>query len=512
MKKSTIGAILLVFLGGLIILLYRWVSPILFERARQATSDAAGALGTLRIGGDNYLGYWFLNSPELRKACARDGLQTQFSDDGGAYAERLKLFAEGQLDAIVLPISSYLLHGEPHQFPGVIVAAICESRGADGLVARQAISTIADLNNPELKVVYTADSPSSFLLDLTMADFDLHRLAEDPRWRTEVPGSRDVLRKAEKGEGDVFVLWEPDLSKARKLPGMHQLWGSDRFSGYIVDVLVIQRSYVQAAKAQTELFLKHYFRTLRSYGADRERLLGEMSRSTDLKKDALETVLSTIEWFDLQENAHQQFGIAGRPGDRVNDGLISAILANGDVLLRTKRLGRDPLAGNPYLITHSSFIEALSRSEVSSPVEGSSRKIEFSHLEEAQWQSLRPLGVFRVEPITFQSWNEALTPEGKETVDRIAALLSQNYPQYRFLVRGHTAPGGDEQENDKLSLERAQTVIQYLKAVHEMSPNRMHAVGVGSSLPPERKSGESTRAYQYRQARVEFVALEGNFL
>ncbi|MCB1052394.1 MAG: OmpA family protein [Acidobacteria bacterium] len=510
MKKTTIGAILLVIIGGLLVLTYSWIRPILFEKNQRNTSDASGKLGSLTIGGDNYLGYWFLTAPEMRKACARDGLQIQFEDDGGAYVDRLKAFADRKLDAVVMPISSYLIHGEAHKYPGVIVAAISESRGADGLVSKNNITQISQLNDPNLKIVYTADSPSSFLLDLTIADFDLTQLAEDPRWRVEVGGSRDVLKKAEKGEGDVFVMWEPDLSKAKKLPGIHDLWGSDRFSGYIIDVLIVHRDVVQNRKEAVATLLKHYFRTLKVYANNREKMLDEMGRSTDLKKSLLDETVKKIEWYDLFENARLQFGLPGKTGETVNDGLISAILANTDVLVRTKRLSKDPLAGNPYLITQSSFLEHLQGLEVTDPVKASNANISFDPLSDEEWNQMRQVGVFRVEPITFQSWNNLLTQDGKDTVDRIATLLRNNYPQYRILVRGHTAPGGDENENRKLSLERAQSVVQYLKAVHELDPHRMHAVGAGSAIPPERKPGESQRAYLYRQARVEFVALEGN--
>jgi outer membrane protein OmpA-like peptidoglycan-associated protein len=136
----------------------------------------------------------------------------------------------------------------------------------------------------------------------------------------------------------------------------------------------------------------------------------------------------------------------------------------------------------------------------------------FSALTDQEWEKLREIGTFRVEPITFQSWNNLLTDEGKEKVDKIAGLLVNNYPGYRVIIRGHTGPGGDEEENRKLSLERSQAVVQYLAAVHGMDPNRVRPEGLGSSQPARKKAGESMRAYQYRLSRVEFVAVEGSRL
>ena len=226
----------------------------------------------------------------------------------------------------------------------------------------------------------------------------------------------------------------------------------------------------------------------------------------------LSAIVDKIDWFDLHENCTELFGISSRADQPAKDGMISTIIANTDVLLRTKRLDRDPLEGNPYLITNSVFLEDLKSATGAAPVAQSSGPVTFRPLDPEQWNQLREVGVFRVEPITFQSWNNLLTQDGKDTVDRIAALLAHNYPNYRVIIRGHTAPGGDESENEKLSLERAQSVVQYLKAVHSLDANRLMAKGVGSSIPPEKKPGESMRAYQYRQSRVEFIALEGNAL
>ena len=77
-----------------------------------------------------------------------------------------------------------------------------------------------------------------------------------------------------------------------------------------------------------------------------------------------------------------------------------------------------------------------------------------------------------------------------------------------MLIRGHTGPGGSEEENIKLSLERARVVAQYLLAVHNINQNRVRAEGLGSSQPALKKPGESVRAYRYRLSRVEFVAVE----
>ncbi len=512
-KRSTLGALLLLLLGAAGVLAFYYLQPTLFEWSQRRTSDAEGIDVTIRIGGDNFLGYWFVTSPEMRKQAARRGLGIWFEDDGGAYQERLQKFAAGEYDAIVLPVNSYLQHGAAVSFPGVIVAAISESKGADGMVgyADQLPSgKIEDLNDADLEIVYTSGSPSEFLLDLTIADFDLDELSAADRWRVEVGGSREVYKRAKNNQGDVFVLWEPDLSRALSLPGTTYVWGSDRFSGYIVDVFVFRREFLADRPAAVREFLGLYFRVLQGYANNRDKMVAEMRRSTDLDADAIRNLLPKIEWLDLEENRRQQFGISRQAGEPTEEGLINTILSCTDVMLRTERLDRDPLEGNPYLITNSSVLEELVAASNVEAVGGVERPAGFEDLPTEGWERLRVVGTFRVEAITFQSWNNQLDDRGKDSVDRIAQILTHNYPGYRVIIRGHTAPGGDEEANARLSLERAQAVLQYLKAVHSVDPHRLRAEGMGSTEPPRRKPGESPRAYQYRLSRVEFKAVEAN--
>ena len=192
--------------------------------------------------------------------------------------------------------------------------------------------------------------------------------------------------------------------------------------------------------------------------------------------------------------------------------MINTIIACTDVMIRTGTFQKDPLQGNPYLITNSSVLEELSRTEVMNVASGGTQKRDFIALNDKEWAKLQEVGTFRVQPITFQSWNNLLTDEGKEIVDKIAILLNNNYPGYRVIVRGHTGPGGDEEENVKLSQARAQVVAQYLKAVHSINPNRVKTEGVGSRQPAAKKPGESMRAYLYRLSRVEFIAVGSDVL
>jgi len=514
MKRSVLGALIILFLGCGAIAAWYYLRPIVAERQRLRSSDAR-ATTAIAIGGDGYLGYWFLTSPEMHKQAARAGLVVTLADDGGAYAERLDKFSRGDYDAIVLPVSSYLLHGLPHDYPGVIVAAVSESRGADailGTASRFPRRSVEELDDASLRIVYTADSPSQFLLDLTCVDFDLSHLVESSGWRVEVAGSREVLQRAQRRDGDAFVLWEPELSRALdEVPGLVSIWGSDKFAGYIVDVIVFRREFLVSHEAEVVRFLEAYFRALAVYASQPEQMLAEMRGSTGLKREVIEAMLPKIDWFDLHENCVRQFGLSPGAGALATDGVVNCILQCSNVLVRTKRLEKAPIA-DPYSIVNSSILKTLQDNTPAAIGRDGGLALDFAPLPDEAWARLRAVGTMRIEPISFQSGRNLLDEEGEARVDGIAKLLVNNYPSYRIAVRGHTGPGSDEQANLQLSEERAQAVAQRLIAVHAVDPDRMHAEGHGSSLPPPRKPGESERSFLYRLPRVEFVLLEDSRL
>lgn len=490
---------------------------IFFEKFQIATSDAISGTETIRIAGDGYLGYWFINSPKMKILAPGKGITINFTDDGGAYAERLENFNEKKYDCIVLPVNSYLRHGFEYKYPGVIVMAISESKGADAIVGFDDIlpnGKINDLNNSDLKIVYTSESPSSFLLDLTISDFDFDQLQSDNSWRSEVGSSEEVYKQAKKALkdrsiGDAFVMWEPEVSMAINKLGMKKIWGSDKFSGYIIDVFVFHRDFVSGNPEIIENFLTTYFRVIDFYTANRDFMIEEMSNSTNLDKDVVENMVNNIDWYDLYENCNQQFGIKTDAGTPVFDRMINTIIACANVMERAGNFKGSDL--DPYRIINSSFLDKVVKSGIRSVGSDDNQEIIFTALSDNDWLKLSEIGTMRIEPVTFQSGTNRLDYNGEDVIDRVVVMLVNNYPNYRVLVRGHTGVG-DPKANKELSLKRAKTVIQRMISVHNINPERLHAEGVGAKKPPKRKPGESERAFRFRMPRVEFILMEGNAL
>lgn len=83
--------------------------------------------------------------------------------------------------------------------------------------------------------------------------------------------------------------------------------------------------------------------------------------------------------------------------------------------------------------------------------------------------------------VQFYTNSAELLPGSKENLNTIALYMFEN-PTVKGIITGHTDSIGEEDENQVLSLERAQSVMQYLLN-YGIDQNRLSAEGKGESEP-----------------------------
>lgn len=108
--------------------------------------------------------------------------------------------------------------------------------------------------------------------------------------------------------------------------------------------------------------------------------------------------------------------------------------------------------------------------------------------------------------VFFNINSAILRPESKGELDRFLELIRKHPEWKRIEISGHTCDLGSNEFNKQLSLERAQSVINYIVEQGE-SPDRFIAKGYGFDQPLIR---EFTPATRERNRRVEFRVLELN--
>lgn len=509
--------IALIVLGTVGILGYKFALPHLQDAWQRQTSDAAATKGKLTIGMDSWVGYFPLCSPEMSKRVRAEGYAVRCEDDQADLPARLKKLANGELDFAVATVDAYVLAGAALDFPATVIAVIDESKGGDAIVARR--SKIPNLETlkatPSAKIALTPASPSEHLLKAIGAHFDLPQIKQrGGAWRVEAKGSSDALAKLQKGEVDVAVLWEPDVSKALGDAAYVKIIGTDDTEKLIVDVLLASRRSVQEKPEAVTMLLTQYFQTLRAYHDAPAKLRTDVAAGSGLPEGQVEAMLGGVQWATLNENGALWFGVtpSGLPEE---EGLVAAINGAVNVLVAAGDFSRNPLPDqDPYRLTNKQFIAPLYLQIAADPKtqpvasEGLSRK--FTPLDDGAWQRLKEVGTLKIEPIGFSRGAAALDDESRSALNAIAEKLS-HYPNYRLLIKGHTGLGGEAAANLELSKRRAEAVVEYFVGNYRMDENRIRAIGYGSSKPLPQLPDESERAYGYRLPRVEFALVAERF-
>jgi outer membrane protein OmpA-like peptidoglycan-associated protein len=99
----------------------------------------------------------------------------------------------------------------------------------------------------------------------------------------------------------------------------------------------------------------------------------------------------------------------------------------------------------------------------------------------------------------FKFNQSALSPEAKASLDSLAAQV-QSDKRFLIAVEGYTDSVGDKAYNEALSRKRAEAVVEYLVARHDIPIFKIHMVGLGEEKPVDDAKTRDARA---RNRRVE---------
>jgi outer membrane protein OmpA-like peptidoglycan-associated protein len=484
---------------------YKLSRPFLQDELERSSSDAAGTHGTIHIGMDNWIGYFPLCSPVMERNLRKEGYILSCEDDKADYSKRFKKLKKSELNFAVSTIDAYLLNGERSNYPGTIISVLDESKGGDAIVARKKILPNLDAlkDNPNTHIAFTPQSPSEHLFKAVNSHFDLPFLRSDNQdWRVETEGSGDALKRLMDGTVNAAVLWEPDVSRALSDSAFTRLIGTEDTDKLIVDVLLVERRFSKENPEVVQILLKTYFKSLGFYYTNPDQLRRDIKKRDKLAADQIDSMLQGVEWISLNENASLWFG-SGTTGQQA--GVVDAIKSALDILIGNNDFNANPLPQkDPYRLTNRSYIYELATQNGQPKAVKNTDTLArpFTILDDQVWSSLKRVGTLKVDPVSFQRGSAILDYKGKKMLDRAAEKL-RRYPNFRFLIEGHTGVRGDKKANIQLSLARAEAVSRYLQVTYKINDGRIRALGYGGTKPLKQKDGESRRAYSYRLPRVE---------
>lgn len=477
---------------GVIGLAYKFlVEPRLTGKREQLVQDTSTKKydHEIKIAHDSFPGYAILRSNAVKNLLDRQAIKLTFIDDKADYVKRARDLKSGKVQMAVFTIDAYLKAGNViGNYPGSIVLVIDESKGADAIVAhKRGVAAIPNLSNPKARIVLTPDSPSETLARIMINTMSLPSLPAN--WKSDADGSEDVYKKLKSADPDepyAYVLWEPYVTKALAIDGVQLLLDSSKLKGYIVDVLVVQREFLDSQRELVTHVVQAYLRANYDYTIQPDGLLSVIQTDAKQYGDALKQneankLVKGIEWRNTVEN-YAHFGIITGSEAKDTDRLEVMIGKIMQVLVKTKSLSTDPLSGNYEQLYFEGILRSLHTDEFhpgvlsSSATEGlegilvdtsnvTEEKVReekaLNPLSDTNWNTLAPVAAMKIEPIQFGRGNADIKLSSKRALADLASKL-KSFPQYYLRVVGHTRKEGDPAANKLLANQRAEAAAKEL--------------------------------------------------
>jgi outer membrane protein OmpA-like peptidoglycan-associated protein len=106
-------------------------------------------------------------------------------------------------------------------------------------------------------------------------------------------------------------------------------------------------------------------------------------------------------------------------------------------------------------------------------------------------------------PFKFNKY--VLSSESKQDLDQLAEQVKAD-KRYFIAVEGYTDSTGTKEYNEQLSKRRADAVVEYLVAKHDIPVYRIHTIGLGEEKPVDEARNRAARAKNRRVEVKVFTA------
>jgi NitT/TauT family transport system substrate-binding protein len=277
--------------------------------AATAWAAPAASAETIRMLAPTWLGFAPVHVANDLGCFKEEGLEVdyKFEDDR---TNVLAAYARGDIEVDMRTVGEHQGRPRDASTPGVIIGTIDESVGGDGVIADDAIKSVADLKGKTIAA--EPNIPARLLLQMELKKQGL-KLSD-----------LQVKDIATADTGAVFAdssiaavaTYEPFMSQAVKnstRPGAKILLSSKDYPGIIIDVITARKEDLAANPKKYASFLKCIYKAVDFSKAEPEKY-AEMAASHFglTAQDVKETLASSLAYTSLSEAQ----AYLGKPGER----------------------------------------------------------------------------------------------------------------------------------------------------------------------------------------------------
>jgi NitT/TauT family transport system substrate-binding protein len=396
------------------------------------------------------------------------------------------------VDELPISLGGYKAAGiEPKAF-----LQIDWSRGGDACVASAEVRTVEDILGRRSATLLFSPDHTVFEFMITNSRLTPEQVASVRKATQFSPDDFTFARTLfSQGKIEVACLWEPDVTLAlASRPGSHRLFSTADATELVADVLLGKKELMEDHPEIPEKVAKAWFLAVQQAESDRPAAARLISTAASRFRDELGyektlAALSWAKWTDLGDNA-RFFGLDGTAPafDRVYN------QADGIWINYPQAEIKDRFA--PAVLRDDRTVRKLWE-QAGKP----SAKAELPNEPELA-RSGKPVFV-KLLSVNFATASSRLTH------DAIAMVNQQVLPQLQMAggmsvrIEGNTDNVGDPEENQTLSEQRAQSILEYLVA-RGVAANRLVSRGNGSRNPMATNGTSEGRA-QNRRTEILFI-------
>jgi outer membrane protein OmpA-like peptidoglycan-associated protein len=370
------------------------------------------------------------------------------------------------------------------------------SRGGDACVASKEVRKVEDLLGRRAATLLFSPDHTVFEFMITNSQLTSPQVAEVRKATQFSPDdftfARDLFIK---GKIEVACLWEPDVTLALAgRPGSHRLFSTADATELVADVLFTRKELVDTQPEVVEKLARAWFAAVERAEADRPAAARLISNVASRFRDELgyEKTLAALtwaKWTNLADNA-RFFGLDGSapafdrvynqadgiwinyPEAEIKDRFAPSMLRDDRVV---KKLWEE--AGKPAARTSPAAAPEIARSGAAVFTKSLS--------------------------IGFATGSSKLTHEAIAVINQQVLVQMQMAGGMSVRIEGNTDNVGDPRDNQALSEERAQAILEYLVA-RGVPATRLLARGNGASNPRGPNSTPEGRA-ENRRTDILFI-------
>jgi len=378
----------------------------------------------------------------------------------------------------------------------VQIMQVNQSHGADAIVVRKGIDNVDGLKHK--KVAYAVGTASHTLLlnvlessNLKMADIDGYQVGDGV----------EAANAFKNGQCDAAVVWAPDDEDCiASQAGSKVLVSSAVASQIIADGLLVKQSVLKAKHDKITKLVKAWLQGNAKVNTDataKKEANALFAKGFKFPEDVAAKSADKVYFSTLGDNINF-FGLnstyTGMTGDRMY----------GRMAIKYTEIG---LAKSPSPwrnVSDPSVIQELmndkdfvnDNSQVAVKVEAFKPASEQIKTQASQSS--------KIISLEFPTNSAMLDQDDKVLIDREIKELAQGFAGAYIRVEGNTDNVGTDALNDKLSLNRAKSVVSYLINEHKFDPNKFIVVGNGSRKPVPGSEANQDEEARARNRRTEF--------